>query len=92
MFANLLNLITRHRPAEDYRGAFIQEVNSPTPREARSPRSEKLLAVCWILIAGKCWAIYWLVDTYRVPVNPWWINGPTVAAAAICTTIYLRRP
>ncbi len=92
MFANFLNLLNRNRPAEDYRNAFVEEVNAPFPREARSQRSERLLVACWILIAGKCWAIYWLVSAYNVPVNPWWINGPTLAAAAVCTAVYLRRP
>jgi len=90
MFANLLHLFTR-RPPPDYDLAFVKDVRAPAPGEARSRRLERLLVVCWILIGLKSWAVWWLIRRYHVPIDPWWINGPTIGAGLVCTLIYLLR-
>jgi hypothetical protein len=90
MFANLLQLLTRRDP-EGYDFAFVKDVRKPVVPEARSRRLEVVLAACWVLIGLKAWGVTALIQRYQVPLDPWWINAPTVAAGAICTLIYLRR-
>ncbi len=92
MLANLLHFLNRRRAAEDYNHAFIKGVEVLRPQSARSRRSEAVLLAGWVLIAVKCWGVWWLIARYRMPVDPWWIIAPTVAAAAVCTWLYLRRP
>jgi hypothetical protein len=89
MFANLLQWIQR-RAAPDYEQAFVAEVRVHR-RTPRNRRSELLLAVGWALVIIKCWAMFWLVSHYTMPFNAWWIVGPTVLSAAVCTWIYVRR-
>ena len=89
MFANLLRLLHRE-PGNDYNQAFVREIRVRR-RASRSRRSELLLGAGWALIAIKTVAMFWLVDTYSMPFNAWWIVAPTLLAAAICTWIYLRR-
>lgn len=90
MFANLLQLLTRRAPPT-YDLAFVKEVRKPALREARSRRLERILLLCWGLIGLKGWAVTALIHHYQVPLNPWWINAPTIAAGAICTLIYVLR-
>jgi hypothetical protein len=89
MFANLLHHLLR-RGSHEYDRAFVQEVRVHH-RPPRSRRSEALLIACWLLIALKTWAMFWMVDHFRMPFDAWWIVAPTLLAAAICTWIYLRR-
>lgn len=89
MFTQLIHLLHRQPPPE-YDRAFIQEVRVRR-RMPRNFRSEALLAVGWLLIALKSWAMFRLVDHYAMPFDAWWIVGPTLLAAVICTWIYLRR-
>lgn len=90
MFANLLQLLTRRAP-QGYDFAFVKDVRKPVPPEARSRRLEVVLAICWVLIGLKGWIVTSLIQHYQVPLNPWWINAPTIAAGGICTLIYLLR-
>jgi len=90
MFANLLQLISRHPPAEDYDVAFVREVAVHAPA-ARNPRTLRVLLAGWLLIAGKCWLVTWLIEKYRVPIDPLWVVGPTVLFALLCTAVYYRR-
>jgi hypothetical protein len=89
MFANLFQHLLR-RGSPEYERAFVQEVRIRR-RPARSRRSEQLLLAGWLLIAIKTLTMFWMVDRYRMPFDAWWIVGPTLVAAAICTWIYLRR-
>jgi hypothetical protein len=89
MFANLLHFLQR-RATPDYERAFVADVRIRR-RIPRSRRSERLLAACWLLIALKTWAMFWMVGEYRMPFDAWWIVAPTLLAAAICTWIYVRR-
>ncbi len=86
VFANLLRLITG-RPSPGYERDFIQEVRV-TQRAPRSPRATRLLLAGWVLIALKCWAIFWAVEHYHVPVNPLWITVPSVIFAGVCTAVF----
>lgn len=89
MFANLFQLLHRRVSPDDDR-AFVREVHVRR-RVPRSRLSELLLALGWLLIAVKSVAMFWLVGRYDMPFNAWWIVGPTLLAAAVCTWIYWRR-
>lgn len=84
MISTLLQLITR-RPPADYDQNFVAEVRV---RRQRNPRVEKLIVVCWLLIAAKCALVMWLVDHYNMDFSPLWVNAPTVFFALMCTAAY----
>jgi hypothetical protein len=90
MFPNLLQLVTR-QPPPDYDRGFVEEVRLIEYLPARNSRVEKLLLVCWILIAGKCWLVTWLIDKYHMKLNPLWVTAPTVMFALLCTAVYFWR-
>jgi hypothetical protein len=91
MFANLLQLLSGQSPSRaEYDHAFVRDVTVKV-REPRNRRLELGLVVGWILIVAKSALMFWVVDRYRVPLNAWWINGPTVMLALLCTYVYLRR-
>ena len=90
MFANLLQLISRHPSPEADRPAFIAEV-VVRERHPRNPRVERLLFICWVLIAVKHVAIIWACHHYPVPFHQLWINFPTWLLGVLATGIYLGR-
>ncbi len=93
MFANLLQLITRRSPSEDYDRAFVKEIRV-TPvasRETRSRRAERWILAGWILILVKCAAIWWLIETHKVPIHPLWLVGPTIMFGLLATVAYVWR-
>lgn len=60
-------------------------------RPVRNPRVERLILACWILIAGKCWLMSWLVARYHMKFDALWVNAPTVTFALMCTAVYFWR-
>jgi hypothetical protein len=91
MFANLLQLIARRPRPDEYDRAFVKDVRVAPPREARSRRAERWIIAGWLLIAVKCTAIWWLIGTYRVPIHPLWLVGPTVLFGLLATAAYIWR-
>jgi hypothetical protein len=94
MFANLLQLITPRPHAATVNAAFVAEL-SVRESEPRNPRVERLIFVCWLLIAVKHVAIIWACRHYPIPFHQLWINFPTWLLGALATGIYLwrvRRP
>jgi hypothetical protein len=89
MFANLLHWLTR-RPAHHYEGAFVAEVQVRRPVPA-SPKVERFILVCWILIAVKHVAVIWAVQRYHIPFHQLWVNAPTWAAGVTATLSYYYR-
>ncbi|HMD60703.1 MAG TPA: hypothetical protein VKG78_04705 [Opitutaceae bacterium] len=89
MLADLVRLISR-RPTADYERGFVRSV-SVRQRSPRNPRVERVIAVCWAIIALKSLAVVWLFGRYNVPVSPLWVIAPTVFFAALCTAVYLLR-
>ena len=89
MFADLVRLIHR-RSSADYERSFVCKV-TVSDRAPRNRRVERFIAVCWVLIAIKSFAVVWLFSRYHVPVNPLWVIAPTVIFAALCTAVYLLR-
>jgi hypothetical protein len=91
MFANLIQLITgRPPPPEVDRSAFVQEVRVRRS-ERRNPKVERLILVCWILIAIKHVLIIWVCRHYPVPFHQLWVNFPTWLLGALATAIYYGR-
>lgn len=88
MFANLLHLITR--PPSDPRGGFVQEVTVRQPVR-RNPRVERMILVCWVLIALKHVGIIWVCRHYAVPFHQLWVNAPTWLLGVLATGIYFGR-
>lgn len=91
MFANLLQLITRRPQSSDYDHAFVKEIRITPPRELRNRRAERWIVAGWLLIAIKCTAIWWLIETYKVPIHPLWLVGPTVLFGLLATATYVWR-
>jgi hypothetical protein len=89
VFANLLNLISR-RPSADYETGFVRDV-SVIERPARNRRVERLIWICWGLIAIKSVVVFWAVRRYHIPFNGLWVVIPTVLFAALCTGVYVLR-
>lgn len=89
MFANLLQWLTRRSP-EDYDLAFVQEVNVSRP-QPRDPRVERLILVCWVLIAVKHVLVIWAVHHWRVPFHQLWVNAPTWLLGVVATLVYFQR-
>jgi hypothetical protein len=88
MFANLFQLITgRHPSPEIDRSAFVQEVRVRRT-ETRNPRVERVILVCWILIAVKHVLIIWVCNHYPVPFHQLWVNFPTWLLGALATGLY----
>jgi len=86
MFADLFQLRMR-RPPADYDRAFVAEVNVRRP-VPRNPRLEKLILLCWGLIALKHIAVIWAVHHYAVPFHQLWINAPTFLLGLLATLVY----
>lgn len=89
MFADFVRLIHRPRTPR-YEDHFVREV-SVSAKAPRNRRVERVIAACWVLIILKSFAVVWLFDRYRVPVNPLWVIAPTIIFAALCTVVYLLR-
>jgi hypothetical protein len=89
MFADFFQLITR-RPPPDRASGFVQEV-TVREHEPRHPRVERLILICWLLIAVKHVAVIWAVRHYPIPFHQLWINFPTWLLGVLATGIYLRR-
>lgn len=91
MFTHLLQLFARRTRPEDYDLAFVKTIQVNPPRELRSRRSERWIAVGWILIATKCTAMWWAIETYSVPIHPLWLVGPTLVFGLLATALYIWR-
>ncbi len=89
MLADFVRLIHR-RPPADYEQGFVRAVRVRT-RSPRNRRVERVIWICWAIIAVKCVGVVWLFGRYHVPVSSLWVIAPTVIFAALCTLVYLLR-
>ena len=89
MFANLLSLLTPRDPAAFDR-AFVEAVHVRRP-VPRSLRVEKIILLCWALIAVKHVAVIWAVHHYAVPFHQLWVNFPTFLLGLVATWAYYAR-
>ena len=69
----------------------MEEVRFVDSLPARNLRVERLILACWLLIAGKCWLVVWLVGKYHMAFSPLWVTVPTVVFALLCTAAYFFR-
>jgi hypothetical protein len=90
MFASFLHLLARRPVSGANQDPFVTEV-VVRERDARHPRVERMIFVCWVLIAVKHLAIIWACQHYPVPFHQLWINFPTWLLGALATGIYLWR-
>jgi hypothetical protein len=91
MFANLLHLIAgRPTTPESEHSAFVEDVHARWV-EPRHDRVERLILVCWLLIAVKHAAVIWACHNYPVPFHQLWVNLPTWLLGVLATAIYYRR-
>ncbi len=86
MFTNLFQFKARRSPAT-YDRAFIRDlqVRRSVPRD---PRVERIILICWGLIAIKHVAVIWAVHHYHVPFHQLWINAPTFLLGLLATLAY----
>lgn len=89
MFADFLQWLHR-RPTPAYDDAFIAEVRVRRP-QPRDPRVERLILVCWILIAVKHVLVIWAVMHWGMPFHQLWVNAPTWLLGVAATLVYYRR-
>ena len=89
MFANLLKFFAGRDP-DGFDQAFIEEVRVRRPVPA-SPRAEKIILVCWGLIAVKHVLVIWAVRHYAVPFHQLWVNFPTFLLGLVATWAYYTR-
>ena len=91
MFANLFQLITgRHPSPEIDRRAFVQEVRIRRA-EPRNPKVERMILICWALIAIMHVLIIWVCEHYPVPFHQLWVNFPTWLLGVLATGLYFGR-
>ena len=90
MFADLFQFKTRRAPGGIDR-AFIAEVKVSRP-EPRNPRVERIIFICWLLIAVKHVAVIWAVHRYAIPFHQLWVNVPTFLLGLLATVIYYKVP
>jgi len=86
MFADFFHFKSR-RLSRDYPEPIIAAV-VVRPPEPRNPRVEKIILLCWGLIAVKHIAVIWAVSHYAVPFHQLWINGPTFLLGLLATLVY----
>ncbi len=89
MFANFFQSLSPRDPA-DYDHAFVEAVHVTRPVPC-NPRVERLILLCWALIAVKHIAVIWAVHHYAVPFHQLWINFPTFLLGLIATWAYYAR-
>jgi hypothetical protein len=89
MLADLLQLITRRSP-QVYEQAFIEEVHATRP-PGPDPRVERVILICWALIAVKHVVVIWAVRHYAVPFSQLWVNAPTWLLGVLATFVYYFR-
>ena len=60
----------------------LDEVRHPAPMRW-------FVSLAWVVILGKCGAVWWAIHHWHVPVHPGWIIGPTLAMATLATYLWL---
>jgi hypothetical protein len=90
MLPNLFQLITGRPSPEVERHAFVAGV-AVSHREPRNEKVERLILICWVLIAIKHVGIIWVCHHYPVPFHQLWVNFPTWLLGVLATTIYYAR-
>jgi hypothetical protein len=92
MFANLIQIVAGRAPSPEVaRHPFVEEVEV-RHREPRNPKVERLICLCWILIAVKHVLVIWACRAYpQIPFHQLWVNFPTWLLGVLATGIYYWR-
>ena len=90
MIPNLVQLLSGRPPPELEHHAFVEEVQV-SHREQPNPKVERLILICWLLIAVKHVAVIWAVYHYSIPFSQLWVNFPTWLLGVLATGIYYWR-
>ncbi|PTX91432.1 hypothetical protein [Opitutus sp. ER46] len=90
MLSALVRLFTGSSSPDTECAAFVEEVRT-RERERRNPRVERLILICWLLIALKHVAVIWCVHHYPVPFDALWVNLPTWLLGTLATVTYYGR-
>jgi len=62
----------------------------PLSRPSSGPRRVRMfLAIGWVVIIAKCFAVPWALTRWQIPVHPAWVIGPTLLFAALVTALVL---
>jgi hypothetical protein len=57
---------------------------------AQYPRRLRwLMAIAWLVIAVKCWIVWWAIGYWHMPFHPMWIVAPTVVFALLATGLWI---
>lgn len=91
MLASFLHLLLGRSPARYPDHALFVETVQVQQVERRDPRVERLILVCWVLIAVKHVAIIWAAQQYRLPFHQLWVNFPTWLLGLLATGLYFGR-
>ncbi|MCF3648325.1 hypothetical protein [Synoicihabitans lomoniglobus] len=63
--------------------------NLHLPKVRLSTGERWYLGCAWVLILAKCEFVHWAVAHWSVPIDAWWIVGPTLVFAAVATALWL---
>jgi hypothetical protein len=88
MIADLFSLM-RRRTAAEYEQAFVAAVRVRRPPQ-RDRRVERIILICWILIAIKHVGVIWACHHWPVPFHQLWINAPTWMLGVVATLAYYQ--
>lgn len=50
------------------------------------------LGAAWLVILAKCMLVWWVIERWHVPIHPAWVIVPTLAMAALATSLWLGHP
>lgn len=69
---------------------FVESVRvRKVPQQIRIRWRPFVLIVFWTLIAIKCLLAHWAIHHWEMPIGSIYIWAPSVAAAALCTLVFL---
>jgi len=51
-------------------------------------KTERLLLICWIVVALKCALVAWAVPHYHIPFSALWVIVPTLIFMATVTAAF----
>ena len=88
MIFNSLRFATRHVPSPDDDALFVQKVKVPR----RLHPVDAFVLVGWALILGKCVLASLAIHRWQIPIDDFYVWGPSCIFGALCTWLYLTRP
>jgi hypothetical protein len=81
----LVNVPGRKKKGKEGLPPHLQFVESVRVRRQPLSRRQLLLGGFWGLMVVKCVVAHWVIIAWNLPVGPFWVWMPSMAAAATCT-------